>query len=484
MGGVGYSTPALARDRGARATVLIVMGTEVWYRNPHDYIRELVECGESRVIWDRGLLVKKRIEPVKHAELYFGQTFPWRIMLCGEQGTAEYTRDSPTRPVAVYPTWAYGEDAVLLEEIITRPVGEDPDICADGSIPVDERPVFMQQHRVIIIEPPAAGTGPGRKFLRYVKELQEDNPDCIIHVHGLYGWRAAFGLGFRAADVEPRTSAHKGKVILPSGKESKYEVVSGNPQWVVALGFKPVDLAVPRNRCMYNIKSAAWAAENYEKLFKFKTRGSDTPDHTSSDRDHTPPEAEKPITTTAVAKAGDQFHCDTCSLFDGCKYARVGAVCSVPGAEPTALSRFFQTRDSDMIIDGLGVLMGTQTRRLERGLQEEEEWGELSPEVTKMLSQLFDQGTKLAKLVDPRLRGGGVHVNVGAGAAAAIQVSNPSQAIGAVVRELEQRGYTRDQITPELIQGVLVSMAGEPKKKEAIEGAVISRDDEPVEKSA
>jgi hypothetical protein len=460
------------------------LSTEVWFRNPHDYIRELVECGESRVIWDRGMLVKKRIDPIKHAELYFGPAIPWRVMLCGEQGTAEYTRESPDRPVGVYPTWAYGEDAGLLEEIVTRPVGVDASICADMSVPVDERPVFMQEHRVVVIEIPPAQSGPGRKFLRYLKELQEDNPECKIHVHGLYGWRSAFGLGYAAADVEPRTLAQKGKVILPAGTEKKYEIVAANPQWVVALGFRPVDLAVPRNRCMYNIKSAVWAAEHYVELFKFKTRGGETPDSTSSDRNFVPATtAGGPISKTAKAKEGDQFHCDTCSLFDKCKYARVGAVCSVPGAEPTALARFFQTRDSDMIIDGLGVLLGTQTRRLERGLTEEEEWGEVSPEVTKMISQIFDQGVKLAKLVDPKLRGSGVNINVGAGGTAGIQISNPNQAIGAVVRELEARGVPRNEITPELIQGVLSQMAHKPEARQAIEGTVVSRSEE-VEQSA
>jgi hypothetical protein len=249
------------------------LSTEVWFRNPDSYIRELVEAGEYKIAWDRGLLVKKRIDASKHASLYFGQTYPYRLLLVGEQGTAELRADSSLdNPTAVYPTWSYGEDAALLHELVSQPVGQDKEACFDTSVSADERPVYGQEHRVVIINPPNATTGPGRAFLRYIKELQEDYPDVILHVHGLYGWRAAFGMGFGAADIEPRAAAQKGKVHLPSGSEERYEALVNKPQWTSAMGFKPVDLAVPRNRCIFNIKSAVWAGEHYDELYNFAVR--------------------------------------------------------------------------------------------------------------------------------------------------------------------------------------------------------------------
>ena len=246
------------------------MSTEVWFRNPFNYIRELVEVGESHIVWDRGLLVKKRIDPVKHAELYFGKTFDYRVLLVGEQGTAELRPgDTLMKPSAVYPTWVYGEDAALLEEIAQSPPGEDAKACLDLSVPPDERPVWGQENRIVIVEFPPAHTGPGRRFLRYLKELQEEYPKSIIHVHGMYGWKSSFGMGLGAADVEPRAAAQKGKVHLPSGREVPYEHCQANAKWVTALGFKPVDLDTPRVRCMYNIKSALWAGQHYEELFQF-----------------------------------------------------------------------------------------------------------------------------------------------------------------------------------------------------------------------
>lgn len=462
------------------------MGTEVWFRNPDNYIRELVECGEYRIAWDRGLLVKKRIDPVKHAALYYGKSFPYRVLLVGDQGTAELRPgDTMEKPSAVYPTWVYGEDASLLEELMAHPVGEDAECCSDTSVPPDERPVWGQEHRVVITEIPNAMSGPGRKFLRYLKELQEDYPKAILHVHGLYGWKVAFGMGFGSADVEPRTAAQKGKVHLPSGKEEKYEHVQANVKWVTALGFKPADLAVPRNRCMYNIKSAIWAGEHYAELFNFRLKGGGAPDHESSDADFTPATAGSPLSSVAKPKSGDRYICDTCSLQNDCKYFRAGAVCSVPGAEPTQLARFFNSRNADSIIDGLGTLLAANTHRLERGLRYEEIDGDLSPEVSKMMGQVFDQGVKLAKLIDPNLAGGAkVQVNVGAGGAAAVSNTNPRQLIAAAVRELEARGIPRENITQEMIQGLLTGMNNPEAATRAIEGTVVqAREDEYEEMS-
>lgn len=459
--------------------------TEPWFRNPDNYIRELVETGECLVAWDRGLLVKRKMDPIKHAELYFGQTYPWRVLAVGEQGTAEYRDgDEIYKPTAVYPTWRYGEDQSLLEEIIEQPVGEDRSICDDMSVAGDERPVFGQEHRVVVTDLPAMNSGPGRKFVVYLKTLQEDFPDCIIHLHGVYSFRVAFGMGFGAADIEPRTAAQKGKLMVPSGREERFERAQANPQWCVPLGFKPVDLAIPRNRCMYNIRSAVWAAENYQNLYNVPLRNTGVLiDSQSSDNDHKPIEAGRILSTLAIPKAGDKFHCDTCSLSDQCKYFRDGAVCSVPGAEPKELATFFKTRDADTIIDGLGILVAAGARRLERGMDEERVIGDISSEVTKMLGQVFDQGAKLAKLLDPNLRGGTrVQVNVGAGGQAAVVANaNPKQLVASVIRELEGRGIRREDITPDMVEGLIAGMLNPEQARRGIEAhRVITQDGQDV----
>lgn len=453
------------------------MSTEVWFRNPHNYIRELVETGECHIVWDRGLLVKKRLDAVKHASLYFGQTFDYRVLLVGEQGTAELRRgDTLMSPSAVYPTWVYGEDAALLEEILQRPPGEDARACLDTTVPPDERPVWQQEHRVVIVEFPPANTGPGRRFMRYLKELQEEYPQSIIHAHGLYAWRPAFGMGLGAADIEPRAAAAKGKVHLPSGKEVPYEHAQHHAKWVTSLGFKPIDLTIPRVRCMYNIKSALWAGKHYDELYNFRiNRDGSPPDALTSDAAFKPKPLANPNYVPAEfrkAAEGDRYLCDVCSLQNNCKYFRSGAVCSVPGAEPTELARFFNSRNADLIIDGLGTLVAANTHRLERGLKYEEIDGDLSPEVSKMMGQVFDQGVKLAKLIDPSLAGG-AKVQVNVNGAASVSTTNPRQLIASAVRELESRGINREDITPEMIQGLLTGMNDESAKARAIEGTVV-----------
>jgi hypothetical protein len=425
------------------------------------------------------MLTKRRIDPYKHADLYYGSAgiHDWRVLLVGEQGTAEIRKDRGIdNPVGVYPTWRGTESLELLEEIMAYPIGEDAQACEDPDLDPDERPVFGQEHRVVVIDMPSMTTGPGRALVGKLKELQEDYPDCILHLHGTYSHRVSFGMGFRAADLDPRMNASKGRVTLPTGKEMIAEKTIGCPQWVTLLGMRVVDLKEPRNRCIYNIKSALWASENYMDNVKFKSTGNGLAD--PSKKNSLPVTTQSHLSGKAVAKTGDKLQCDTCSLQTTCKYYRQGAVCSVPGSEPAELAKYFKTRDSEMIIDGLGTLLAAQTRRMEKGMSEEELYGELDPEVTKIMNQLFTNGVKLAKLVNPALNGGPkVQVNVGSGSAAQISASTPNQIMGAIVRELETRGVPRDKITPEMVQNLLAEMGGANNAPQAIEGHVLGSSD-------
>lgn len=454
------------------------MGTETWFRNPDNYVKELIEVGQRNIVWDRGLLVKKRIDPDKFSELYFGAAYPWRALVVGEQGTAELGPGfTMAKPKAVYPTWIYGEDAALLEEIISDPVGNHEEYCLDMTVSADERPVWQQEHRVVISSLPPSHTGAGRQILRYLRELQEEHPSCKIHIHGLYSFRIAFGMGFGSADIDARTPAAKGKIVLPSGKEELYENAAKHPHWITNMGYRPVDLAIPRIRCMYNIKSAVWAGENFAKLTNFPTSSAAKAADTSAPAASVIPARGRSafVGKKPEAKEGDMIACDSCSLSDKCKYVREGAVCSLPGTDESQLARFFKTRDSDTIIDGLGELIKLGATRLERGMENEEVFEELDPEVTKQLNVLFEQGVKLAKLIDPNLRGGAkVQVNVGSGSQVAVGSASPQQFVAAAIRELTAQGIPREKITTEMIQGLLVGMADKAQGGKIIETTAIT----------
>jgi hypothetical protein len=435
------------------------METEVWFRNPVAYIREVAEVRHPLLLWDRGLLVKRSVDPVKQAKLYMPADVHFRIIIVGdsEQGAMEVTRQhSESAPAAVYPVWSYGEEMTVLEELMASSVGEDPAACSDESVPRHERPVLGQEHRVVISDLPYANTGPGRKFLRVLNDLQVDYPDCIVHLHGSYSWRVMFGHEYRSVDVDPRVLASKGDVMLPNGKYMSFERAAKFPQWVTVLGYKPVDLSVPRNRCMYNMHSALWAARHFKENLPFKSTGKVEVDTTVSDAQVAVPVIKSRSPHRGGAQDGDKFLCNTCTLQAECKYYREGAVCSVPDSEPMSLAKLFHTRDSDSIIEGLSTLLGAQANRLERGMTEEDFGDELDPHVTSLINSLFNNGVKLAKLVDPKLKGGtqvGVFVN--GGQASVAQGGSANQLMAAVVAELEAKGIARQDITPEMIGQVL-----------------------------
>lgn len=366
--------------------------------------------------------------------------------------------------------------------MLAYPFGEDEEACSDMSVRDDERPVIGQEHRVVITGVPHTSQGPGRQFIRYLKGLQEEYPKAIIHLHGTYGWKIAFGMGFGAADVEPRTTASKGRINLPSGSIVPYEEVIKKPQWAAAMGFTPVELKDPKNRCKFNIKSAKWAGAHYTEMFKFRTKKTgEATDHQSSDVDFSPDTTKSHLSSSSKAQPGDRQLCDSCSLQNNCKYFRNGAVCTVPGAEPVKLSRMFNTRDADTILDGLRLLLATNANRLERGLDYETIDGEIDPEVTKMVGQVFDQGTKLAKLMEPARFAGGakVQVNVGMGGEASISTGNPRQVVAQIIRDLEAQGIPRASITEKMVQGALEAMVNPGAQQKAVSGTVVaSRDEE------
>ncbi len=461
--------------------------TEAWFRNPLGYIREVVECAAPLIAWDRGYAVKNKVDVVKHAELHYPVGIDFRVLAIGEQGSAEYHRgDKLSTPTAVYPTWEYGSSVELLEELLASPVGLDQSITTGNryeDLPKDERPVWGQEHRVVIIGTPPSTHGVGRKFLRVLSNLQSEYPDCIVHLHGPYSYRVAFGMGFGAADVEVRTSASKGNVRLANGKDIPLERVSEFAQWVHLHGFTLGDMRVPRNRCMLNIKAALWAGQHWDANINFKTVGNSTvnPEDiiTGSETYASIISVARPASAPHRRRvtSGDRLLCNLCSVQDECKFYREGAVCSVPGSEPASLVQLLGSRDADQIVDGLSTLLTAQAQRYATALEDENLAEELDPEVTRMGKTIFDQGVKLAKLRNPALAGGPrVGVFVSGGAVAAVATSTPQQLMAAAVAELEAKGIARADITPEMISGLLQPEATEQRNRAIAAGAAYHED--------
>ncbi len=444
------------------------MASEVWFRSPQNYVREMLECNERNVIFDYGYVHKRKLDPVAWCRLHFGEAQDsYRLIVCGEQGSAEYI-PGILFPVAVYPTWQYGEDEGILEEYILNNVGLDENLTSmepDKNLLLEEIPVAHQEHRVIVMNFPDLSTGPGKMFIKFLAELQEENPEVIIHLHGATTFSLPTRLGLRAFDFEARIPAAGGAFYMPTGKQvRKTEHREPYKDWLRVLGFKPVEMDEPRNRCMCNIRAASWAAANFTKDIKLSTNPKLPVDSTTPDVNYDPKTDPKTshFFKRIKPEPGDKYVCNSCSLSMACKFYREGSVCTLPMTEPKALSSYFKTRDADSIIDGLGAVLGIQVDRLQEGREMEARMG-LDPEVTKIANTILTQGSQLAKLVDPTLRNPKVQVNIGNnGGQTAIQMGDPRQIIAQAIRELEGQGIPRDKITSEMIQGVLTGAGAQP----------------------
>lgn len=422
------------------------MATEVWFRNPRLYIRECAELAVSRMAWDRGFAIKKHIDPLRWTEANYPASVDFRLLMVGDQGTAELRRGyTLQKPFALYPTWEYANESIdALEDLLER-----------NTVP-------EQEHRVLVIRPPEARTRLGREFYALLSELQESYPHAILHVHGIESFRYAFGLGYRAADIDPYYSALHGSVQMPNGKECRLE--DADQRWVRAIGYEPRELKVARNRCMFNIRSAEWAGRHYTEEFFFRAQRPPTIDTLTPPKLYEP-ESDPDWKPQRKANVGDRFICDLCSLQKNCKLFRVGAVCTLPGNQVGELAKLFNSRDSEKIVRGLGALLAKEADRVQGAIEREdkqvEAGGEYDPQVTAMMKVVFEHGVKLAKLVDPKLAGG-TKVQVNVGAANAVANSTPQQMAAAVFAQLEEEGMKREDITAEVVAERLELMAGEP----------------------
>lgn len=426
-------------------------------RNPRGYIQEALEVGATCFAWDRGFCIKRELDPVRWTDTYVGvNPIGERHLYVGTQGTSEFHHGQHVfaRPDAVYPTFRYGDPLDKLVGFLEHPAGQEPDryvtddplLCA----------VSGQEHRIVITDLLDLRLMMAKKFLRELAAVQADHPEAIMHVHGLYSYRAMFGLGFRSADIDPRYSASKGKVLMPHGKEMTYERAADQPKWINLLGMHPSDLRVPRQRCIFNILSAGWAAKHFMDNVKWSVNKNKSdfvdPDDPVSE---VSTDSRIMLHNGVRPQEGDRWLCNLCTLQSSCKFFREGAVCTVPDSEPLELAHFFQTTDSETIITGLGTLLAAQSRRLKTAMEEEEEEGSVSPEVTKIINTLFDRGVKLAKLVDPSLAAAGAaRISIDA-RQQSIQAGSPQQLMAAVVQELVTRGVRREDITPEMVMNIL-----------------------------
>jgi len=433
----------------------------VWFRDANRIAGEIGEVGHLYVTWNRIEMTKSKTDPKAFGNLHWGSSAKWQALVIG-QGSAIHVDATHglDEPRAVYPVWEYGEEWSILEELASNPIGLNEEVCNDPVIDTAWRPVFGQENVIVITGLPNFSTGVGKSIVRRLNEFQNDFPECCVFIDGSYSYNVLYGMSFKAGNIDALHLAKDNQIMLPSGRIVNKHSFPQHQKWIHLLGVSIPDLNEQGKRVRYNMKSALWAAENFSKDVVFKTRqGSNTVDPNALV--HVP---EQGSNVLPAGQPGDKVNCDTCSLALRCKVYRLGSVCTLPKTEAKDLARMFGTRNADDIVDALGNLVGRQAKRVERGMADEEVLGILDPEVSKQLNSVIDNGIKLAKLVDPSRAGGTkVQVNVGQGSASATQVQmvNPNQMVGQIVREIQQRtGIPAAQITQEMIMQQLALMTG------------------------
>ncbi len=441
--------------------------TDLWVRNPHNYIRECLATGVRQIVWDYGTTLNKAIDPYGFGKLWFPPGEEWRAITVHRDGATEVgPNNSWYRPIGVYPVWNYGEDFDLLTDYLEH----GPEIMRERPHP--HRGVAGQEHRVVIAQTPKADIGLVERFLLLLAELQREHPDCKIHLHGFYTPQWIVGGLFHSADFEARHMAANYQVRLPTGEVIHVDNAGSTPgyrKWVRLLGYSPGQIQKEaRFRCEFNIRSHYWMAENWMEDTTETVPVARQPPLTADDfKDLLTGETPEPVAVKIPrvkklklgTSIGDRFYCDACSFATTCRVYRKGSICAVPDSEADELARHFQTRNSEVIIQGLGKLMEGQVERLVDGRKQEKATGELDPHVTRIADNLFKQGTQLAKLVDPGLRSAAVAVNIASAGDTAIGVGGmpetSNEIASRIVGQLEAKGVPRDEIDAELVRRVI-----------------------------
>jgi hypothetical protein len=471
--------------------------TEVWFRNPGYYIQQLAEVGCYNIVFDAGYIGRKKIDPQVFCYQYFGFDKTWRCIVIHPNQATLY-ESGVTKPTAVWPVWSATSDPISkLVKFIKNPWGENKKLCSDTTVTINECPVLGQRHIIVITDLPLLQQNSSKLFMSDLSDFQEEHPEVTFFIHGSYSYPTLFGNSFKMCDIDARTAASKGNINIPVGGRALPPTHwKDNQYWFEILGYTMRELnESPAARCIYNIKSAIFAGTYWKHLRRFAVQKKQGIGINNSMMEWNTPQMETHIkenslvfTKRLVVRPGDRILCDDCSLWMSCKYYRESAVCIVPESDMTAVAELFGTRDSTNIQKALTRLVQANTERIERGMRaestpisrkdgEESIEREVDPALSKLITDTFKMGDRLLQIVDPAMRPGksGVTVAVnGTGQRVEITQGNrdDQQMVSHVITMLEARGFTRDQITEDMVRMALQEMAG-VSQPQAITGEVV-----------
>lgn len=482
---------------------------DVYLQDPFFYLPEALEAGFDRFIISQQGAMGTGIEALSFMRangLHAGRDI--KFLLVDRHGATEYSIFSTyDKPLAVYPVWSGNDRFEDLIDLIEKPIGQDSRAYDNSYIPLNLRPIKNQPHKILIRQPvktnPHTMTSEERRvekdrFAVQMSNIQRMYPDVEIIFTGSTRFDVLLGHGFSSVGYRLHEGDNTGwtpRMVLPNGKllagEGIFEPAWAD--WFELVGWRQEDLYNSRQATRFALASLAWARRYFNSVIPFVHNGSSRKNILSPEFweargvDFKLPKNRRNLMHNSKLNLADydRFACDTCILQTSCKLFRQGSICVVKGSEGVALADSFGTRNVDKLLGGLVKLVEKQAARLDDSIKAEEDAGEINPEVTKQFNNLFANGVKLAKLLDPSLNGGpsvSVNVGVGAGGIAAISTANPKQVVARVIEELESSGIAREDITPEMIQGFLKNMGDmgvEMAKSTVAVGGHVSKYDAP-----
>jgi hypothetical protein len=473
--------------------------TDLWIRNADRALAVCAQEGVSRLTWTRQHLHRLKVDGLKYVRQFYMHTAVRpKIMLIGIQGSSEYDMlGDLEHPLAVYPSWSSkGDTWQDLMRMIDNPAGSTAKSFKNMLLPTSLRPVEGQKHRIVIHNSMKVSYDAGKRLWYQLAELQSDHPEVELFINGVNAYSVIFGLKFQSVDFGLSDIGDiNRRVILPNGLLIKFdndrlpllaEHLVQHDDWIKLLGFTSSEILRDQNkRFAFRIRSARWAAKHWANNLRFH-RGhlNVTPDEAAvPDDEFIPRETNRIVLRPkqfSLVEA-DKILCNRCRIQVGCRFYRADAICGLRESEMSELDKFFGSRNAGTVLNGLSELAKLQARRLDSSLEAETQKGEIDPQVSKDIKALFDSGVKLAKLLDPTLAGPGVKVQInnvnGAGGGSTqivdLSTANPKQVMAGIVLALEQQGIPREAMTPEMIQGVLKSMAKNTQQN-AIEAAGVT----------
>lgn len=434
---------------------------QLWLRDPFDYLTTVLDTPWStiRTVWSSEFLLDTGISPRR----FLNYTIPSRNWeaLALESDHAYFITGKDSSIVRKWRRWQYGESLKDLMKL------------------------FDSGNRFIVDLPGVEVSNEDRdEFMKTYETFRRTCPQARPHIHGSVGYAKGIGLQPRSADFDLSHLPDRNCLQLPNGRLVRERELQEadhltHKYWVRLLGYKSLeDIQTREQMIVFEMRSMAWAAANWEKInatqvdeiprIKTPTQFSDDmleksyaerlAEMSGSDADYVPRKTTQGLYAWGRRKAlpTDRIACDTCSLADVCKAFRQGSVCAVPKTEGDSLRKRFGTRNSSAIIGGLQELMQINADRIQTAVNAEDiESKGLDPELSKLIEKTIDQGEKVAKLIDPRLRPGPasqVLINNQNGTPQPqLGTASPQQLTATVVRELEAQGMKREDITPEII---------------------------------